>query len=431
MPSSLSGLSVLADRRLVRAAARSTRYARVTIVAPEAPRAASRTPVNVALVLDRSGSMEGDKIRLARQAAVQAIQLLRAEDRFAVVAYDDRIEVVMESTPATAGAKRQAMEALERIDARGSTDLCGGWLRGCEQVAAFATRGFVNRALLLTDGLANQGITEPDAILRHAAALFERGVQTSTFGVGADFDERLLQYMADAGGGHFYFIANATQIPDLLASELGEALEVTVHGAALEARLAPGMTAEPLNQFRDRRADATLASGAERTVRIELGDLVSSQEVAVVLTLGFPSGDVGETIGVDLALVDRDGAQAAPTARLAFTFDAHPANDRQPREREVDRQVATLHAARARAEATEHNRLGDYEKARAVITATARKIRSYAGTDVELNRIADELLRDLEQYAERPMTPMMLKVSAAASYSALRERMPSGQAKRR
>ena len=248
-------LSVLADRRLVRASARSTRYARVTFVAPESPRRAERVPVNVALVLDRSGSMSGQKLALARKAAQQAIAQLRPEDRFAVVVYDTEVELLVASTRATSDAKRHATDLLSRVDARASTDLCGGWMRGCEQVAMHATPGFVNRTLLLTDGLANHGITARDEIASHAAALFERGVQTSTFGVGADFDERLLQQMADAGGGNFYFIADARQIPDMLASELGEALEVTVRGATLEARLAPGMRAEPLNRFRVRLTD--------------------------------------------------------------------------------------------------------------------------------------------------------------------------------
>src|SRR5215213_1669415 len=93
-------LSVAADRALVRAGAESTRYAHVRFTAPRAPRRASRIPVNLALVLDRSGSMNGEKFALARRAVEQALAQLQAEDRFALVVYDDAVDVVVESTPA-------------------------------------------------------------------------------------------------------------------------------------------------------------------------------------------------------------------------------------------------------------------------------------------------------------------------------------------
>ena len=98
---------------------------------------------------------------------------------------------------------------LRTIDARGMTDLGGGWLRGCEMVASELLDLGVNRTLLLTDGLANQGITTLEELEHHAAQLRKRGVSTSTFGVGDSFNEVLLQAMAQAGGGQFYDIASA------------------------------------------------------------------------------------------------------------------------------------------------------------------------------------------------------------------------------
>jgi Ca-activated chloride channel family protein len=92
-------------------------------------------PVNVALVIDRSGSMGGQKIRLARDAATQAIRMLRQEDRFSVVVYDDIADVLVASTQATAEAREEAIRRIEGVESRGSTDLGSGWLKGCEQVA--------------------------------------------------------------------------------------------------------------------------------------------------------------------------------------------------------------------------------------------------------------------------------------------------------
>jgi Ca-activated chloride channel homolog len=193
-------LSLRTDRKLIRAESSSRRYVLFTVDAPEAPPRADRSPVNVALVLDRSGSMEGEnKFALARNAVECALALLSADDRFTLVVYDNEIDVLAAGTLATPDAKRRALELLRAIGPRGSTDLCGGWMRGCEGVAQYLEAETVSRALLLTDGLANVGVQDHPTLVRHAGELRERGIPTSTLGVGADFDERLLRDMAHEG----------------------------------------------------------------------------------------------------------------------------------------------------------------------------------------------------------------------------------------
>ena len=415
-------VNVRTDRRFVRAQAHSTRYALVSLTAPEAPRRPERQPVNVAFVLDRSGSMGGQKIQLAREAVGQALRMLRPEDRFSLVVYDDQVDLVVESTQATREAVRNALSRLAHIGARGSTDLGSGWLRGCEQVAAHLEADATGRCLLLTDGLANHGITDHDELVRHAGELRSRHVTTSTFGVGEDFDERLLHRMADAGAGHFYFIETATQIPDLLTSELGEALETVAREAALLAVLPAGVQAEPLNPFR-------FASVGDGTVRIELGDLVSGQEVAAVVKLTFPEGARGDTIAVRFRLQDREGVLGEEWQVLGWTFAGHHENDVQVRDVVVDRAVAELYAARARAEALVHNRAGRYAEARHVLEATERRIRQYAGNDPELNRIADALREDQSLY-EANMTALAMKQQHYASYNVSHMREATGKARK-
>lgn len=415
--------TVKADRTLIRASSSSTRYAAVSVLAPTAPPRAEKMPVNVALVLDRSGSMGGGKIVLAQRAAEQAIRQLRPEDRFSVVIYDTSIDVLVGSTPAHEEAKRYAFRLLEGVQPRGGTDLGGGWLRGCEQVALYARPDMVNRCLLLTDGRANHGITDSAELARHASELRRRGVQTSTFGVGADFDERLLGGMADAGGGRFYFIASPEAIPEMVTSELGEALDVVVRGAALEVRLPAGVHAEPLSGLPFRHL------GGENTVRIELGDLISGQSLTAVVGLRFPRGTAGESVAVEFAVMDGEQLPLAPPKEIRWSWAGHPENDRQPRNREVDRLVAALYAARARAEATERNRSGDYQGARQVLEATARRILSYAGNDPELNRLASELLRERERFGAM-MDAMALKEQHFAAYSRVRDRDAAGRSRR-
>ena len=224
----MTELTVRTDRSLIRAAARSVRYVVVTVVAPVAAKTAERQPIDVAFVLDRSGSMGGEKIVLARDAVLQGLAMLQPRDRFAVVAYDNMIDLVVPLTQASAEARANAERRLREIDARGSTDLGGGWLKGCQQLAEAPNRAATARCLLMSDGQANQGITDPNELERHARELRDHGLVTSTFGVGGDFDERLMSAMARAGGGHGYFIQRARQVGDLLTSELGESLEVAL-----------------------------------------------------------------------------------------------------------------------------------------------------------------------------------------------------------
>jgi Ca-activated chloride channel family protein len=421
----MTSLNARTDRRLIRPTSRSHRFVLVEVTAPSAPRSKERSPVNLAFVIDRSGSMGGEKIDLAKQAVREALATLGERDRFSIVTYDDQIDVVVESTPATDEARRNAIARLAEVNARGSTNLSGGWLCGAEQVALHLTEEAVDRVLLMTDGLANKGITDPEALAHHAAELRARGVSTTTFGIGSDFDEALLQAMADAGGGHFYFIASAVQIRDHIASEVGETLEVVARDVALEVLAGEGVQVETLSPHR-------IEARGSRSM-VTLGDLVSDQGVDVVLRLTFPYGDLGRETGLIVNLTDRDGVFAAAgvgDARLTWTYADHAANDAQPRDAEVDRHVARQFAARARQNAVKHNRVGDFEEARWWLHATAKRIRGYAGRDPEMRTLVSELESEANDFAA-PMPAMALKSIHFSSSNLARSRDFAGKALRR
>ena len=415
-------LHIESDRTLIRSASSSTRYVRVSFTAPDARRHERRLPINVALVLDRSGSMAGGKLDLARQAAERALALLHADDRFAVVVYDDRVEVVTPSATATGEARARAADLLHGIEPRGSTDLGSGWLNGCEQVGRGVSEESIGRCLLLTDGLANRGITDRGELSHHAAELRARGVATSTFGVGDDFDERLLQAMAEAGGGNSYYLRDATRISEFLESEIGEALEVVARDAALVVELPQGATAKPLGRQRARQTG--------RTLRVELEHLVSGQELELVLALRFPTGADGGSVSARFVLEDREGVLDAAPEHLSWTYASHAENDRQRRTIAVDRVVARLYAARARADALDLNRDGDLEGARRVLRATAKRIRSYAGEDRELLDLAKRLEHDSERYSETVLSAPLAKEAAYLNFAVARSRAPDGKARR-
>lgn len=408
------------DRSLVRTTGGSVRYALLEFVAPTLPRTSDRPPVTLAFVLDRSGSMSGPKIELAKSAIRDALARLDDRDRFSLVTYDDVVEVVTEATPASDEAKANALGRLARIDARGSTNLSDGWLRGCEQVALGLTDDVIGRCLLLTDGLANVGIKDPEALRTHAAELRARGVSTTTFGVGADFDELLLQSMADAGGGHFYYIDSAAKITDLMTSEVGEALEVVARDAAIAAHT-PEVLVEPLSPLPFERAgEATLVS---------LGDLVSGQAVQVVMKLTFPVREVGRAHEVTFRLTDRDGVLGGASATLAWRHASHAEVDAQPRDRSVEHRVAELYAARALEHAVRFNREGRYEHAQQALMGVAQRIGSYAGDDTQLRAIAAQLT-DEQQLFAAPMAAADRKTRFFASASIARDRDWEGRVKK-
>jgi Ca-activated chloride channel family protein len=426
MSTSSPWLTVRTDRALISDSAPSTRYLLVRVSAPSAPRQDGRTPVNVSLVLDRSGSMGDErKFTLAREAVHQALGLLRSDDCFSLVVYDDEVDVLAPSALATAAAKARALDGLESVGPRGATNLGAGWLRGCEQVADHLVReDSVSRCLLLTDGLANRGIQNRRELAVHAAELQRRGVSTSTFGVGADFDERLLRDMAIEGGGNFYFIEGAAQIPRMLTSELGEALDVTVRGAALEFTLPRNADAELVSRFRYSRAHG------DNEVRIDLGDLVSEQELSIVMKVTLPrGGEIGVPMAVGIALTGRGTSRAV--TELAWTYASDGDAEAQHRDRDVDREVARAYAARARSVATEANQMGDFGAARRIIERTAGRIESYAGDDAELRGIANQLIGEMAMFADAPMSQFLQQQVAFAAHTHLRSRQVSGQAQRR
>ena len=406
-------LYVQADQRLLPSAERSKRHLRVEIVAPRRP---PRTPVNLALVLDRSGSMHGEKLDLVREGAIRAVRSLGEDDRLSVVIYNERVVVLVPSRVADDVAKDHAETVLRRVSARGDTDLCGGWLSGCEQVSEGLSPARLGRCLLLTDGFANRGITDPETIVSHAAGLRKDGATTSTLGVGRGFDEDLLSRMAEAGGGNFYFAEHARQLADFIAGETGEALRVAARDAELTVRLPAGASASSPNPFRTRSEDGATV--------FELGSLVADQVLSLVIRLDFPQGDEGDTALVECRLRDADGVFEGAIAEQHFTHSGHEANESQPRDPEVDREVAAAYAARARQRAAELGRKKATDEGSAVLRKTAARIQEYAGGSRELLALVSALEEEASRLEQ--MDDLDYKRLQYSTFRGLRSRGEDG-----
>ncbi|MBF2001205.1 MAG: VWA domain-containing protein [Synechococcales cyanobacterium M58_A2018_015] len=361
----------------------------VKIVPPVPETQLQRPPLNLGLVIDRSGSMAGSKIEYARQAASYAVQQLLPTDRVSIIAFDGQVETVVPSTPAL--EKSPILQAIHRIRERGSTALHAGWVEGGVQVGHHLRSDRLNRVLLLSDGLANVGETNPDVIANDVHGLAQRGISTTTLGVGNDYSEDLLEAMARSGDGNFYHIESPQQLPAIFQAELQGLMATLGQQVSLGIEPQSGVVvADVLNDL-----DKTSYG------RLKLPNLVVGNPILVVVRLKLPAiHQATDLCHFRLAWNDPNqlGRQVlratlqlpvVPAAQLA-DFPLHP---------EVQQQIALLMAARARAEAIHHLDQGDSLGARQRLMAVHDLMLSAApatpATQMELQRLA-ELNQDIE-----------------------------------
>jgi len=179
-----------------------------------------RTPLKLALVVDRSGSMQGSKLREAKRCVLDLVKRMNPEDQVGVVQYDDHIDTVMPLSPVEK-VSSVIEDLVLGITANGSTDLHAGWLRGGEMLAPSAGRDATCHVILLSDGQANRGIQTINRICEQVSALASAGVTTTTVGLGEDFNEELMTAMAQAGHGRAHYGERAIDLAETFDAEIG------------------------------------------------------------------------------------------------------------------------------------------------------------------------------------------------------------------
>ena len=179
-----------------------------------------RTPLNLAIVIDRSGSMEGPKLREAKRCVVDLIQRMHSEDQVGLVQYDDQVDTVLPLTPVDQ-VSGIIDSLVQGITANGGTDLHAGWLRGGEMLAPKAGNQSTCHTILLSDGQTNRGLTNTTRICEQVSALAGAGVTTTTVGLGADFNEELMTAIAQAGHGSAHYGERAIDLAETFEAEIG------------------------------------------------------------------------------------------------------------------------------------------------------------------------------------------------------------------
>jgi Ca-activated chloride channel homolog len=234
-----------------------------------------RLPLNLSLVMDRSGSMEGDKLNFVKKALAFVIEQLRAEDQLSIVTYDDVVQVLF---PQQAVRDKAALlRQVAGIASGNTTNLSGGMLEGFAQVRGTKSANCVNRVLLLSDGLANEGVTEPDKLQQIARTKFmEDGIGLSSFGVGADYNEDLMTALAEHGGGNYFFIDTADKIPGYFAKELQGLLAVVAQRTRVRIHY-------PAAQVRPVQVLGYVHAASPGLITVEMNDLFAGEERALVL----------------------------------------------------------------------------------------------------------------------------------------------------
>lgn len=285
----------------------------VTIQAPFADDARVRPPVNLAIVIDRSGSMAGDKLRDAKDAARQLVSQLRTTDRFSLITYGTDVTVVFASQRARTDVKSAAYRAIDGIYDDGGTNLSGGLIAGRDEIARNAEHGAVERIVLISDGLANEGIVNRDALARLATETTQRGVSITTVGVGLDFDERTMTGIAVNGRGNYYFAENSALLSQMFTDELGKLGTTTATRVRLALTPAAGV------EILDAYGYPLQREGAQYLVPV--ADLYSGETRKVVLRLRVNAGSSAEMKIADVGLTfyPTDSVQSRTVTAIAQT----------------------------------------------------------------------------------------------------------------
>ncbi len=222
------------NKYILQSATENAVYVYLELNALKAAKDINKVPLNISLVLDRSGSMAAEKkLDYAKKAAEFVVDNLSASDHFSLVVYDDEVKTLSASSKVT--NKQPIKNRIKLIEPGNTTNLSGGMLQGYNEVKTTFAGKAVNRVLLLSDGLANEGITDAKELQKIVQGKStENGISLSTFGVGADFNEDMMTNLAEYGSGNYYFIDNADKIPEIFAQELKGLLSVVAQNTQLE-----------------------------------------------------------------------------------------------------------------------------------------------------------------------------------------------------
>ena len=349
---------------------------------------AKRVPINLAIVIDRSGSMSGDRIVKAKEAAIFAINMLNENDTLSVVAYDNDAKVIIPSTKVN--NKQKLINLIkENIVAGGGTALFAGLSKGIYQVEKQLSKDNVNRIILLSDGQANIGPTSVKELSELAIIAAKKNISVSTFGIGEDYNELLMSSIASYSDGNHVFVNDSLDLENVFVREFKDVMSTVAQHVKINIYLKDGV--KPVRLLgRD-----GIIKGNQVTVT--MNQIYSNQEKYILLEVEQPQGKVGEekTIAeIDLVyddLLDKKTQKEKQSVKLAYTDNLEAVKKalRQDVVTEIEIQEVNENSVKA----LELYNKGDRKAAQKILEDNSKRLEAVANMYPEY---ADRVLDDIK-----------------------------------
>jgi len=344
-----------------------------------------RPPLNVAVVLDKSGSMQADsKMENAKRGAIEVVERLEDCDVMSLVVYDTRPRVVFPAQ--TVRDKDRLIEMIRNIHAGGNTALYGGVRLGQDEVRKHISWEYENRIILLSDGLANVGPSATEDLAYLGRALGEEDISVTTIGVGLDYNEDLMTALASESGGNAYFASSGRDLPRIFAEEIGEAMTVAARDVRINIHCYEGV--RPIAVI-GREGDI---SG--RRMSVTVGKLFGEHEKYALFEVQVPRGTSGHRLNVAHVSVDyadpRTNEKMQDSCPVAITYDDDENLALERRNKQILKEAALTKNSDVKREAVKLADRGDYAAAASLV----------ARGGIELEKAATACDKDEEMLRE-------------------------------
>lgn len=346
---------------------------------------AKRPELNIALVIDRSGSMGGEKIQQAKEAAACAVNQMKECDIVSIVVYDNEVEVLVPATKLT--DKKDVLSKIESIQSGGTTALYAGTEKGAEEVKKFFDKGRVNRVILLSDGIANVGPSSPEELGKLGQKLGGSGVTVTTLGLGSGFNEDLMQRLAQASDGNHIFITSENNLVEVFDDEFKTVTKVVASEVSCKVACAEGV--RPIRVM-NREAEIN-----GREVKFDWNQIYSEHQRYVLLEVEVPAGANGEKRLVATATVTYANMTTNVTDTLSDSVEISYSDSedriRAAENKEVVKDYVAQSVATARDEAVKLRDQGNIADAKMKLFSAGRQAES-----VGMDAVASELAAEAE-----------------------------------
>ena len=324
-------LNVESDRGIFVADQKQTAYIRIGLRGCPVEVLDERTPVNVAIVIDKSGSMNsGGKIQAAKDAAILALHRLKSIDIVSVILYDSDVEVLVPATKMT--YRERIIRKIRSIHAGGSTALYAGVQTGADEVRKFLSGDRVNRIVLLSDGLANVGPDSPRALGKLGADLVDESISVTTIGLGTGYNEDLMSRLAFKSDGGHYFCEEPDELAGIFDQEFGRTLSVVAQDVNIEI-----ICGEDMRPVRLLGRDGIIK---ERTVTLDINHIYSDHEKYVILEVEVPPQKADKLRELALVRVNYEDMKSNKTAKAADSIEIRFSESESKSKNSINKMIA-------------------------------------------------------------------------------------------